>query len=194
MAEAGKMIVVDGIDGVGKTDLCISLLNHLENSFYVHCPDGISDITTSLAKILRTEKNPGVVKSFMMATHVKNINDCNDLKKQHNVVLDRSLLSFLAYQNISPEDFSLLSKIFDIPKLQYDHAILLIADKKSIEKRFAMRKKKDSFDIHFLDNYDTILNGYLTKYSLIFKDNCHIIETSNLSKNDVKNKILGIIK
>lgn len=160
----GKIIIIEGSEATGKSSLSKRLCESL-GGIHFHNPSGETEQINELYEYIKTYSN--VLKDdtmllLMLATHITNINQMNQLKANGEVVVcDRSILSTFAYNTTCDVDnFNEIIKINNIPKLNYDRAFVLSASRDTILNRLGSRSDNDSMDDIFVQKIDSILDRY----------------------------------
>jgi len=178
----GKIIVVEGYDGTGKTTLAKSLAIKMKNGIYFPNPKGRSSFTKDMYVLMKKhiDINEDAKILMFLANHIININDMNKLKDQgKTVICDRSILSTLAYQFITVHRLRELLHSTKVPDLNYDKAIVLTANMNTVMTRIGHRGP-DDLDQYFISNLFSIKDCYDTlRHDIYPIDKCLTIDTSN---------------
>lgn len=183
-----RVILVEGFECTGKTTICNYLVKKYSGK-YIHNPSGNTEFTNNLYKILKshTEISNETKMLVFAACHRHSIETINSIDDDI-VICDRSILSTIAYQNITFDDFNMLSKLAKIPNLNYDKCFVLMADKSVILERLKNRYENDNLDEFFVENIDRIMDSYKNNAKLVYPD-AIIIDTTELSLFDLKTTI-----
>jgi len=199
----GKFIVIEGLDGAGKT-LMISMLKEVlpENKFLFTREPGGTHFAEKIRSIMSSDESREVGGESMFCLvwsarvdHFKN-KILPALDKGINVITDRFDLSTFAYQ-IYGEDLPRLEGLFFEVREVFlkehlpDAYIFLDVPVEECLKRMSESKRKlDQFDKRGIDFHEKVLKGYQAwqeKTSSNFKVN------ANQRPERVKEEILRII-
>lgn len=168
MRMSGRIFLFEGADYTGKTSVAKYLASVLPNGQYVHSPSGKTHITHAIYDLLKQDDEhlTADIKTLLfLTTNIININTLNKLKREgHTLLVDRSILSMLVYQDINQESFHRLSGLFDIPTLDVDHVFLFHATESAIMARYMIRQTRDNMDEFFIKRMTAIAEKY-TKYA-----------------------------
>ncbi len=180
------IIAVEGMDGVGKTEIARYISNKygftfIEKPLHYFYNDGAEQNYADLMKVANRmyDINDDVLKSWYIA--LGNIYVAK-MFSDENIVIDRHLVSNYYWNgsNISEPVFRALIETSGTPEL----TILLYATPKTRMQRLARRNKKDPdlFDLEKKDDgYDKMI-GFIQKFKLP-----HIvIDTENKTLDEVK--------
>lgn len=180
------MIAVEGMDGVGKTEISKHICNNhgftfIEKPLHYFYNDGAEQKYADLMKVANRmyDINDDVLKSWYIA--LGNIYVAR-MFKDENIVIDRHLVSNYYWNGSLDSDpvFRALIETSGTPDL----TILLYATPKTRMERLAKRDKNDpdlSDPEKKDDGYDKML-GFLQKFNLPYL----IIDTEQLSLDEVK--------
>lgn len=191
----GKIIVIEGYDGTGKTTLAQRLASEHDArsvtesvSVFFPNPKGVTEFTQDMYSLMRkyTTLDEDVKLLMFMANHIINIKLMNELKNDgHLVICDRSILSTLAYQFLTVRRLKELLMTLNVPILNYDKAFVLTASTEAIKSRM-MSRGTDTLDDYFMSNLAAIRTCYHTMtYDIYSEDKCVMIDTSNLTPDEV---------
>lgn len=186
MSERGKYIVIEGLDGSGKTTQYQKLLDYLGNTALgVREPGG-----TPMAEDIRTSlKNPDIPRSprtnvFLFSAARADLSDTvirPALAAGQHVLSDRNWLSTLAMQTAEGADVSeitTLSKIACGDLLTPDLTLLIDLDPKICSSRLHARggAEADFFDKKGITFFTRVREAYLKEVGQL--SNAHIIDGS----------------
>ena len=183
MAGDSFFVVLEGIDGAGKTSIGRTLYNVLrqtlgENVLLTEEPHNESLMGAEIRSALRREHELGPVElaqafALNRSSHLKSVIDCH-LQKQHAVVIcDRYLLSSLVYQtraDITMEDVYRINRWARVPDL----TIVLKVSAHVAYQRMDERSK--SARELFENDLPTRLRKYCAGVELLRSKGQHIIE------------------
>ncbi len=194
---SGKLIAIDGPNGVGKTTIISKLKENLEKLGHDVCITK-EPTETELGIFLRkyAETNTGIGVACLVATdryhHIENT-IIPMLKKGKTVITDRYILSSLIFQRIDNVDVEFIlntnSNIL-IPDLQ----IALTADSDVIQKRLSERKELTRFEV---GNQTLLEIQYLNDGVNILTDigfNVEVITNHNSAEDNMHEIISYIAK
>lgn len=130
MADGSYFVVIEGIDGAGKTSIARALNNILrqtlgENVLLTEEPHNESFMGAEIRSALRRERELRPVElaqafALNRSNHLKSVIECHLQKEQAVVICDRYLLSSLVYQtrdDITMEDVYQLNRWARVPDL-----------------------------------------------------------------------------
>jgi len=179
-----KLIVFEGIDGVGKSTLSKMLKNKLNKI-------GIPAVKYEDFEDRRQEYN--LIKSFIkkeapinsslffyLSSAIYKSKKIENLLKKHWVICDRYIYSTIAYHKIRGADMSLISKLSKFPIIFPDF-LFLIKTKESIRiKRIKTRRENDALDFKKKKSGGLVSNMEveLEKFKPIIVDNSKSAHTS----------------
>lgn len=190
----GKIIIIEGYDGTGKTTLCKKLVEEFDG-VYFHCPSGKKPLTKGIYELFKDYNDMDeTTKLFMiLATHVENIQSMNELKAAGEIVIaDRSLLSTYAYQHINYDNFSEILGRLDFPVLSVDDVLVLTASIETLQERLTLRTDSDNLDVYFMSNLERIMTKYHEHYLDIYPM-AHQVSTSRKNEEEVYKHALRIL-
>lgn len=101
MNQGGRLIVVEGIDGAGKTTLCDKLVNEYD-LHYMTQPENswVGDVAR---KALREDVEPGCDLFLHMAAHANQQPRIKENLQNSDVIMDRYFHSRVAYQSVQSQ-------------------------------------------------------------------------------------------
>ncbi|MEM5881857.1 MAG: dTMP kinase [Candidatus Aenigmatarchaeota archaeon] len=196
----GKYIVIEGIDGAGKTTICNLLSKDLENSFLIKEPSD-REIGKFIRFLLESQnenmRNPFISMLMFFSDRISIREKIIELRNSYNYIIsDRSFLSTYAYQISLIEDekekkiflniFRELLKLIEIP----DVIVILDVDIDVALERI----RKDNRTKTLYENGE-----FLKKVSENYRnlkldlDNVYLVD-ANRDINDVERDVLSIIK
>lgn len=133
-----KLIVVEGVDGCGKSTCVKGLADKLTGVSYQMPPEEYGDIRSYINANDRTAK-----LLFYMSANINGGNIVRALLNTHNVVCDRYYLSTICYHEVEGADFSLINTHAFILKMpRPDLLMCLTAEPSTIVKRIIGRGGK----------------------------------------------------
>ena len=180
------MIAVEGMDGVGKTEISKHICNNhgftfIEKPLHYFYNDGAEKKYADLMKVAKRmyDINDDVLKSWYIA--LGNIYVAR-MFKDENIVIDRHLVSNYYWNGSLDSDpvFKALIETSGTPDL----TILLYATPKTRMKRLAKRDKNDPdlSDPEKKDDGYTKMLGFLQSFNMPYL----VIDTDQLSLDEVK--------
>lgn len=185
---SGKLISIDGPNGVGKTTIIYKLKENLENlghDVYITKEPTDTESGTFLRKYAET--NTGISVACLVATdryhHIENT-IIPMLKKGKTVITDRYILSSLILQRIDNVDAEFILNVNNnilIPDLQ----IALTANPDVIQKRLSERKELTRFEV---GNQTLLEIKYLNEGVTILTDigfNVEVVTNHNNAEDNV---------
>lgn len=178
----GKLILIEGVDGTGKTTAAQGLATRLDEfgipTTYLHSPSGDQHYTQTLYDLIKhvTTIKQGSslnmhLRLLMAAANFHILERAHELCQQgRNVVLDRSIPSMVIYQKFTGDEFEAFATGAgandDVIMPAPDYIFLLTASDEELASRFEEREQ-DVLDLHFKDRvsrmreeYHSILSGY----------------------------------
>ncbi len=191
-------IVVEGIDGTGKSTLARMLGNYLRDRgcrvFLTEEPTD-SWLGKAVRQGIEEEKNPFTQAFLFFADRAEHVN----LIKKHleigeDVICDRYVYSTYAYQGAQletqmslPRALSWLEKLYEPIGLKPDMVFLLTVEPERGLRRIGSREKKEKFEREeFLKRVQEI-------YLLLAKKYDFAVVDSNRSLNEVYGEIVKLI-
>ncbi len=177
MTPRSRLIVFEGIDGVGKTTLCQKLKEALEMQgmkavWYEEGEDRYKGF--NLIKPFIKAKAPiDASLLFYLASSIYKSRIIEKLLKKQWVLCDRYIYSTLAYHIIHGADKNLLSSLVDLPIRKPDFTFLITAKESVRTKRAKLRRHSNAND--FLEkrpgNLVARMEKELKKFQPIIVDN-----------------------
>lgn len=184
----GKIIVVEGYDGTGKTTLAENLAKTYDGIYFPN-PKGHSEFTQDMYALMKkhTTINEDAKVLMFLANHIINIQAMNDLKQQgKTIICDRSILSTLAYQFLSVDRLYDLLVSTHVPILNYDCALILTATTEAVLNRISNRGA-DNLDQYFISNLESIKTCYNKhSYDIYNIKKSMMIDTTYFSEDEVR--------
>jgi len=179
-----KFIVIEGIDGVGKTT-CARMLTEMMRGYYYKTPPPIF-------KSIRTEIDLAgdfVTRFLFYLTALsKSSVEIKKILERKNVLCDRFIYSTIAYHKALGVDLSFID-FQKLPILSPDFTFYLWAREEVIRQRINNRAPKSISD-EWLEK-DRKLQAKIHKEFTSFP--IHIIDTSDLTPEEVCGKIIDTI-
>lgn len=190
MSTPHSLIVIEGIDGVGKTTLCRELTLSLQKSnfpvVWFEEVEEASSLFNRMKKTVRTEASLEAQFYFYLASAIYKSSIIEDLLEKQTVICDRFVYSTYAYhlaKGLNVEYAPMLSKL---PIRKPDLAYQLILDETERQKRILQRPDNDIDDFEFkkTGGYIDIFEKHLQTFQL------KILDTS-LSTDELVHTILA---
>lgn len=189
----GKFIVIEGIDGCGKTTLSNNLYKYIkeknDNALLIREP-GSTVIGENIRKfIFSTNINPRTEALLFTAARSELLEKTiiPTLNKGINVICDRYYYSTIVYQGIVKNvDLDYLYKINSFV-LEPDLVIYLYTSLEKCEKRIKRHKENNKLDYLAIKNKKIINNAYIDILS-----NCKnviSIDNGNLTSSETMNVV-----
>ncbi|MEM0476049.1 MAG: dTMP kinase [Candidatus Aenigmatarchaeota archaeon] len=194
----GKYIVIEGIDGAGKTTISNILVKELKNSITIKEPSN-SEIGEFIRNSLESKKefmkNYIISSLLFFADRIQLKEKIKKLREEYDYIIsDRCFLSTYAYQNAlikSDEEKKIFNKIFNI-LLQFvempDAIIILDVDVEVALERLKEKKKSIYEEKEFLKK---VLDNY-RNFELDLK-NVYLVD-ANRNIEEVKKDVIKIIQ
>ncbi|MEM5880217.1 MAG: dTMP kinase [Candidatus Aenigmatarchaeota archaeon] len=194
----GKYIVIEGIDGAGKTTISNILVKELKNSITIKEPSNskIGEfIRNSLENKKEFMKNYIISSLLFFADRIQLKEKIKKLREEYDYIIsDRCFLSTYAYQNAlikNEEEKKIFNKIFNI-LLQFvempDAIIILDVDVEVALERLKEKKKSIYEEKEFLKK---VLDNY-RNFELDLK-NVYLVD-ANRNIEEVKKDVIKIIQ
>lgn len=194
----GKYIVIEGIDGAGKTTISNILVKELKNSITIKEPSNskIGEfIRNSLESKKEFMKNYIISSLLFFADRIQLKEKIKKLREEYDYIIsDRCFLSTYAYQNAlikNEEEKKIFNKIFNI-LLQFvempDAIIILDVDVEVALERLKEKKKSIYEEKEFLKK---VLDNY-RNFELDLK-NVYLVD-ANRNIEEVKKDVIKIIQ
>ncbi|WP_120881970.1 dTMP kinase [Helicobacter pylori] len=186
-------VVLEGVDGVGKSTQVGLLKNRFKNALVTKEPGG-TKIGESLRRIALNENISELARAFLFlsdrAEHVESVIK-PALKEKKLIISDRSLISGMAYSEFSSLELNLLATQSILPA----KIVLLLIDKEGLKQRLSL-KSLDKIENQGIEKLLTIQQKLKTHaYALREKFGCEVLELN--AKESAKNlheKIAAFIK
>ncbi|MEM0324511.1 MAG: dTMP kinase [Candidatus Aenigmatarchaeota archaeon] len=194
----GKYIVIEGIDGAGKTTISNILVKELKNSITIKEPSN-SEIGEFIRNSLENKKefmkNYIISSLLFFADRIQLKEKIKKLREEYDYIIsDRCFLSTYAYQNAlikNEEEKKFFNKIFNI-LLQFvempDAIIILDVDVEVALERLKEKKKSIYEEKEFLKK---VLDNY-RNFELDLK-NVYLVD-ANRNIEEVKKDVIKIIQ
>lgn len=202
MSDDSFFIVIEGIDGAGKTSIARALNNILrqtlgENVLMTEEPHNESLMGAEIRSALRRERELRPVElaqafALNRSNHLKSVIECHLQKKHAVVICDRYLLSSLVYQtrdDITMEDVYHINRWARVPDL----TIVLQVSAHIAYQRMDERSKnaRELFE----NDLPTRLKKYCAGIEMLRGKGQHIIQVEGDGElPDVINDVLGALE
>ncbi|GAA7819120.1 dTMP kinase [Helicobacter pylori] len=176
-------VVLEGVDGVGKSTQVGLLKNMFKNALFTKEPGG-TKIGESLRHIALNENISELARAFLFlsdrAEHTESVIK-PALKEKKLIISDRSLISGMAYSQFSSLELNLLATQGILP----EKIILLLIDKEGLKQRLSL-KSLDKIENQGIETLLTIQQKLKTHaYALKEKFGCEVLELN--AQKSVKN-------
>ncbi|GAA8823862.1 dTMP kinase [Helicobacter pylori] len=176
-------VVLEGVDGVGKSTQVGLLKNMFKNALFTKEPGG-TKIGESLRHIALNENISELARAFLFlsdrAEHTESVIK-PALKEKKLIISDRSLISGMAYSQFSSLELNLLATQGILP----EKIILLLIDKEGLKQRLSL-KSLDKIENQGIETLLTIQQKLKTHaYVLKEKFGCEVLELN--AQKSVKN-------
>ena len=151
----GKFIVIEGIDGTGKTELAYWLARELVTTLghrakLVHEPGSIiENEIRCMFKRSAGPPSPDIMTALFTADRLLHMESsvCPALRSGVHVISDRHKLSTLVYQTVNGASSELVNMMVDLPQPEPDLTIILDMDPAVARARMEARNSKlDSYE------------------------------------------------
>lgn len=203
-ARSAKFIVVEGIEGAGKS----TVIKHLENYFrdnnikYILTREpGGTPVAEKIRDIFKADANQEKIYSetevlLLYAARLQLVNNIIKPALSNNtwVIGDRHDLSTIAYQSGGrglSEDFIYTIKKLVLDDFSFDYCIYLDIDPKLGLSRAASRGSLDRLEQESVAFFNKIRNKYL---ELAKNNNKISIIDASKSEQDVKNAVISLLE
>jgi len=188
MLKKNKFIVIEGIDGSGKTTVCKLLSQKINGLFYKTPSLPFSDFREDIDRYVNIQSR----FYFYLSSVIHASSEIDNLLNQNHVVCDRYILSTLCYHRAADSSFySFNEQNIDI--LRPDYTFYLDAEYEIRMKRVVKREQ-----INYEEAITTKLHNknYQEKVKLEFLkyNNLIKLDTSNVSADNVTETIINRIK
>ncbi|AFI05876.1 dTMP kinase [Helicobacter cetorum] len=186
-------ITIEGIDGAGKSTQIELLKTHFKNAVFTKEPGG-TKIGQNLREIALNENLSELARAFLFlsdrAEHIESIIK-PALKEKKLIISDRSLISGMAYSELSSLELNLLATQNILPQ----KIILLLLDAENLKKRLSF-KTLDKIENQGTEKLLHIQQRLKEKaYLLKEKFECEILElNAKESIEDLHQKIIAFIE
>ncbi|MGL2847590.1 dTMP kinase [Helicobacter pylori] len=176
-------VVLEGVDGAGKSTQVELLKNKFENALFTKEPGG-TRIGESLRRIALNENISELARAFLFlsdrAEHIESVIK-PALKEKKLIISDRSLISGMAYSAFSSLELNLLATQSILPA----KIVLLVIDEEGLKQRLSL-KSLDKIENQGTEKLLTIQQKIKTHaYALKEKFGCEVLELN--AKESVKN-------
>ncbi len=206
MSKKGLFIVFEGQEGAGKTSQASRLVKSLHergrrDAIQVREPGGTrigETIRTILLDVANTGMHPLTEFFLFLASRVKFVEDIVKPKVEqgHIVVADRFALSTMAYQIHArglPEGPCMTAINLAVQDSHPDVYILLtVTPERGRHRQEKQGKKADRLESENLDFHRKVNEGY--RYFGSKVANCHVIDTDDLTEDQVHEKVLEYLQ
>lgn len=188
-----KLIVFEGIDGVGKTTLSKLLQNRLvKQGFKTVRYEDVEEKNSGFNQIKPFIKTQATIDSsllFYISSAIYKSQQIEKILKHNWVICDRYIYSTLAYHKIRNANMSLIPNIKKIPVRLPDFLFLIKVNDKIRLKRIKIRSSNTDYDYKVKTNKNLI--GKMEKELEEFKP--IIIDNSYSTPMDIIEKIYKIV-
>ncbi|OLQ56441.1 dTMP kinase [Helicobacter pylori] len=186
-------VVLEGVDGAGKSTQVELLKNKFKNALFTKEPGG-TRMGESLRHIALNENISELARAFLFlsdrAEHIESVIK-PALKEKRLIISDRSLISGMAYSQFSSLELNLLATQSVLP----EKIILLVIDKEGLKQRLSL-KSLDKIENQGTETLLTIQQKLKTHaYLLKEKFGCEVLEL-DAKKNvgDLHRQIVAFIE
>ncbi|GAA8968636.1 dTMP kinase [Helicobacter pylori] len=186
-------VVLEGVDGVGKSTQIGLLKDRFKNALFTKEPGG-TKMGESLRRIALNENISELARAFLFlsdrAEHVESVIK-PALKEKKLIISDRSLISGMAYSQFSSLELNLLATQSVLPT----KIILLVIDKEGLKQRLSL-KNLDKIENQGIEKLLTIQQKIKTHaYLLKEKFGCEVLELdAKKSVGDLHRQIVAFIE
>ncbi|GAA7803779.1 dTMP kinase [Helicobacter pylori] len=186
-------VVLEGVDGAGKSTQVELLKNRFKNALFTKEPGG-TKIGESLRRIALNENISELARAFLFlsdrAEHVESVIK-PALKEKKLIISDRSLISGMAYSQFSSLELNLLATQSILP----EKIILLVIDKEGLKQRLSL-KSLDKIENQGTEKLLTIQQKLKTHaHALREKFGCEVLELdAQKSVWDLHRQIVAFIE
>ncbi len=186
-------VVLEGVDGVGKSTQVELLKNRFKNALFTKEPGG-TKIGESLRRIALNENISELARAFLFlsdrAEHTESVIK-PALKEERLIISDRSLVSGMAYSQFSSLELNLLATQSILPT----KIVLLVIDEESLKQRLSL-KSLDKIENQGIEKLLTIQQKLKTHaHALQEKFGCEVLELdAQKSVGDLHRQIVAFIE
>ncbi len=186
-------VVLEGVDGAGKSTQVELLKNRFKNALFTKEPGG-TKIGESLRHIALNENISELARAFLFlsdrAEHTESVIK-PALKEKKLIISDRSLISGMAYSEFSSLELNLLATQNILPT----KIILLVIDEEGLKQRLSL-KSLDKIENQGAEKLLTIQQKLKTHtYALREKFGCEVLELdAQKSVGDLHRQIVAFIE
>ncbi|GAA9671881.1 dTMP kinase [Helicobacter pylori] len=186
-------VVLEGVDGVGKSTQVELLKDRFKNALFTKEPGG-TKIGESLRRIALNENISELARAFLFlsdrAEHIESVIR-PALKEKKLIISDRSLISGMAYSAFSSLELNLLATQSVLP----EKIILLLINKEGLKQRLSL-KSLDKIENQGTEKLLTIQQKIKAHaYALKEKFGCEVLELdAQKSVGDLHRQIAAFIE
>ncbi|GAA8659043.1 dTMP kinase [Helicobacter pylori] len=186
-------VVLEGVDGAGKSTQVELLKNRFENALFTKEPGG-TRMGESLRHIALNENISELARAFLFlsdrAEHTESVIK-PALKEKKLIISDRSLISGMAYSEFSSLELNLLATQSILP----EKIVLLVIDKEGLKQRLSL-KSLDQIESQGIETLLAIQQKLKTHaYALQEKFGCEVLELdAQKSTKNLHEKIAAFIE
>ncbi len=186
-------VVLEGVDGVGKSTQVGLLKTRFKNALFTKEPGG-TRMGESLRHIALNENISELARAFLFlsdrAEHIESVIK-PALKEKKLIISDRSLISGMAYSQFSSLELNLLATQSVLP----EKIILLVIDKEGLKQRLSL-KSLDKIENQGIEKLLTIQQKIKAHaHALKEKFGCEILELdAQKSVGDLHRQIVAFIE
>lgn len=186
-------IVIEGIDGAGKSSAIKSIKNFLkdEDAIIMSMPSKNETGLIVRKEITNDGSDDFKVKDLFADDFKYTIDNVIKpaLEEGRNVVCDRYIYSFIAYQSVSTSEEAVKHSLREINVIKPDLVFLMDIDPRISLKRLS--REKDSIEKKGINFFDDVRNNFI-RLAKINKDIFKIVDASK-SIDEVNKECLQII-
>ncbi|RVY40950.1 dTMP kinase [Helicobacter pylori] len=186
-------VVLEGVDGVGKSTQIGLLKDRFKNALFTKEPGG-TRMGESLRRIALNENISELARAFLFlsdrAEHVESVIK-PALKEKKLIISDRSLISGMAYSQFSSLELNLLATQSVLPS----KIVLLLIDKEGLKERLSL-KSLDKIENQGIEKLLTIQQKLKAHaYALKEQFGCEVLELdAQKSVGDLHHQIVAFIE
>lgn len=186
-------VVLEGVDGAGKSTQVELLKARFKNALFTKEPGG-TKMGESLRRIALNENISELARAFLFlsdrAEHVESVIK-PALEEKKLIISDRSLISGMAYSEFSSLELNLLATQSILP----EKIILLVIDKEGLKQRLSL-KSLDKIENQGIEKLLHIQQKIKTHaYALREKFGCEVLELdAQKSVGDLHRQIAAFIE